>query len=343
MHLYLKQTKRTQKALCTLRLLGFAALVSSQTALAGSVAVPNSFSANTPAVAAEVNANFNAVKTAVDDNDSRIATLETTISNLQATVSSLQATITSQATTISDLQATVTSQDTTISNLQTTVASLQNNSVLALDGKLQLVTDVDGNATAQFSGVNVQVINGVDQATVNGLGNLIIGYNAARTLGGAVCSDGQYVLQADCEAAGEIWAVSHKSGSHNLVGGDQNSYSATGGLILGVSNVINRDYAVVSGGVSNTASGLNSSVSGGADNTASGDSSSISGGQNSLASGANSSVSGGFGNTASGIQSSVSGGANNIASGTQSSVSGGASRTASGVDNWAAGSLFEVQ
>ena len=45
-------------------------------ALAGSVTIPNTFVAATPAVAAEVNANFAAVKAAVDDNDARITALE---------------------------------------------------------------------------------------------------------------------------------------------------------------------------------------------------------------------------------------------------------------------------
>lgn len=36
--------------------------------------IPNTFTAGTPAVAAQVNANFSAVKTAVDDNDARITT-----------------------------------------------------------------------------------------------------------------------------------------------------------------------------------------------------------------------------------------------------------------------------
>ena len=42
--------------------------------------IPNTFVANTPAVADEVNANFSACKTAVDDNDSRVAALESAVS-----------------------------------------------------------------------------------------------------------------------------------------------------------------------------------------------------------------------------------------------------------------------
>lgn len=43
---------------------------------AGEVAIPNTFTSGTPAKADEVNENFNAVKSSVDDNDSRITTLE---------------------------------------------------------------------------------------------------------------------------------------------------------------------------------------------------------------------------------------------------------------------------
>jgi len=45
-------------------------------AMAGEVTLPNTFSANTPAVADEVNANFTAVKTAVDNNNARLNVLE---------------------------------------------------------------------------------------------------------------------------------------------------------------------------------------------------------------------------------------------------------------------------
>ena len=64
---------------------------------AGDLNIPNTFTADTPAVAAEVNANFNAVETEVDDNDGRI-TINTneinTFNTLKTTVDDNDARIT---------------------------------------------------------------------------------------------------------------------------------------------------------------------------------------------------------------------------------------------------------
>jgi hypothetical protein len=62
--------RRARFALATLLAL------SAAPATAGQLTVPNSFTAGTPAKAGEVNANFTAVKTAVDDNDGRLDVLE---------------------------------------------------------------------------------------------------------------------------------------------------------------------------------------------------------------------------------------------------------------------------
>lgn len=57
-------------------IIGVAAiLMISSTASAGALTIPNTFTAGTPAVAADVNTNFSAIKTAVDDNDARINTV----------------------------------------------------------------------------------------------------------------------------------------------------------------------------------------------------------------------------------------------------------------------------
>lgn len=72
----LEEVQTLKKSLITL---GIATLMaSSSTALlASSVTIPNTFTSGTPALASEVNGNFTAVETAVNDNDSRITTLET--------------------------------------------------------------------------------------------------------------------------------------------------------------------------------------------------------------------------------------------------------------------------
>ncbi|MBU1168724.1 MAG: hypothetical protein KKD44_04080 [Proteobacteria bacterium] len=61
---------------------------------AAEVVIPNSFSAGEPAVADEVNDNFDAIKTAVDDNDGRIEALEAALASLFAEISNQTNTVT---------------------------------------------------------------------------------------------------------------------------------------------------------------------------------------------------------------------------------------------------------
>ncbi len=68
------------------------ALSASEAAL-GQTQVPNTFQSGQPARAAEVNANFSAVETGINDNDNRIMNNETDITNNSATISSNTATI----------------------------------------------------------------------------------------------------------------------------------------------------------------------------------------------------------------------------------------------------------
>ncbi len=233
--------------------------------------------------------------------------------------------------------------------LRERVAALEANSVLSLNG--HLVLDSSGTyPTARFNKVNVQIVNGQGNTnTVNGVGNLIVGYNAERPSGvrSEECSSGEHTSQSDCEGAGQTWALNHKSGSHNIVVGDQHNYSSFAGTVLGFQNTSNRDAASVVGGYQNSARGKYSSVAGGQLNRASGFSSSTCGGLSNLASGINASVSGGFANKATGQSSSVSGwngneanehtaavsgGVGNKANALNSSVSGGVQNTASGTD-----------
>jgi hypothetical protein len=165
-----------------------------------------------------------------------------------------------------------------------------------------------------FEGCNVHVRSGSGATdgdtgagvSVNGLGNLIVGYDESN-------------------------GINDKSGSHNLVVGERHSYKSYAGFVAGENNEVSGDYSSVSGGYGNTASGNGSSVSSGLRNTASGPWSSVTGGKDNSASGNYSSVSGGDFNSASGNYSSVSGGYFNSASDTWSWVSGGYLNSGSGL------------
>ena len=102
--------------------------------------------------------------------------------------------------------------------------------------------------TLDISGINVRIHNGsgTTGGPVDGLGNLIVGYNE---LGDPSGDD--------------------RTGSHNLVTGQQNSFSSYGGLVAGQSNTVSGPWSSVSGGYDNTASGYFSSVSGGSNRSAS--------------------------------------------------------------------------
>ena len=278
------------------------AALASDSADADPVTTPNTFTSGSPAVAAEVNANFLAFETAVNDNDARIEALRAENDEFAKTNDDLLQRVQELEAFIVELRAVISLQD-----------------------------DNQGNPAVVFSGVNVHINNGQGATeSINGLGNLIVGYDEPTQSTVAVCSDGQFESEADCIANNESFLAIHKSGSHNVIVGQEHNYSRSAALIAGMQNTVNADNSSVTGGQANLASGPRSSISAGQQNTASGVLSSVSGGQVNRASGNASSISGGSANTASGPDSSVSGGGNNTASGNQSSVSGGASNGANG-------------
>jgi hypothetical protein len=161
---------------------------------------------------------------------------------------------------------------------------------------------VGGKPTIQFSGVNVQVVNGEGKTSaVNGAGNLIIGYD---------------------EEPGS------QTGSHDLMLGTKQAYTSYGSILGGLGNTASGANTVVLG-EANLAEGGQSGVLGGGGNKATGRQAQVLGGSGDLASGVASVVSAGSENTASAQWATVSGGRHNIASGEWSSVSGGGLNVAS--------------
>lgn len=256
--------------------------IGSQTARADSVSIPHTFVAGTPAVAAEVNACFTAVKTAVDDNDARIAALESALADLQARLA---------------------------------YVSIDANTINGLAGPHVIFTGANVHVRSGSGYTD-------DDSTLTGLGNLIVGYNEERATpvvgrGGAhnivVGFEHEYSSYGGL-VAGDTNTISSScasvsGGYDNTAGADASSVSG------GFTNTAAWQYSSVSGGYDNTASGYGSSVSGGAMNIADGSYSSIIGGYDSDALGSYSSVSGGYRNEADDYYSSVSGGQNRSVSG----------------------------
>jgi hypothetical protein len=205
---------------------------------------------------------------------------------------------------VTDLQSAVSDLHGRVSTLESANTALTGR-VSALETTLSKVSYTDsglnGKPTLKISGANLQIVSGSGSTTgtVNGEGNLIIGYD-------------------------ENPSNHAQTGSNNLVLGNGQSFTSYGGLIAGRFNTLSGGFADVFGS-GNTASANYSSVSGGTSNTASGPESSVSGGYNNTASVDFSSVSGGDSNTGSGVFSSVSGGRSNTASGFWSSILGGQS------------------
>ena len=100
--------------------------------------------------------------------------------------------------------------------------------LLAGVSRVQLDDGQGGTAeTIRFDGVNLQVTNGTGRTgqEPNGTGNLIVGYN--RT---------------------PVDRPADRTGSHNIVCGDQNNYTSWGSLITGTRNISAARFANVLGG-----------------------------------------------------------------------------------------------
>ena len=208
----------------------------------------------------------------------RLANLEAAVSSLTAAVTALQTEnaaqstlLQSQASAIAALQSALTKQIAdskayTDSMGTSTLASAKtytDGNVAPLADKLTHFSR-SGNEV-YITGANLNIRNGLGHSytSLNGLGNLVVGYNELRT---------------------GTDAVNTRTGSHNFVIGLQNNFSSAGAIVAGSNNNSTNYMASVYGGTGNTASGLYAHISGGYNNTASGNWSNIGGGRDKVAS-----------------------------------------------------------
>jgi hypothetical protein len=201
---------------------------------------------------------------------------------------------------------------------------------------------VGGKPTIKFTGVNLQVVSGsgATNGAVNGVGNLVLGYDE-NPAGRAQTGSHDLIL-------GQRQAF---TGYGELVGGYNDAATGAYASVLGVNSTASGSYSSVTGGNANVASATGASISGGLYNKATTSYSSIGGGCSNLAGTGTvslsstctntssyphsfASVSGGTGNTAAGPESAISGGQSNFANGNYASVAGGSNNSAPGL--WSA-------
>jgi hypothetical protein len=191
-----------------------------------------------------------------------------------------------------------------VTALQKQVTALQNNTALAL---APFVT-VDPNPqlgvpgpNITFHNANIHIVNGMGQTQlVNGLGNLIIGYNDD-----PINENNTTLFAPTALVSGD------RGGSHNLVMGRWNRYlsSSFGGIIAGEGNSIFGECNSVLGGESNLVVQGNANV--------------VVGGARSQASGSGAVISGGWGNATNSSYAVICGGAGSVANAWGSVIVGG--------------------
>src|SRR4051794_1537782 len=112
---------------------------------------------------------------------------------------------------------------------------------------------VGGKPTVRFAAGNVQIVNGARAtATVNGTGNLVLGYDENPSAHPQTGSHDLILGRNDSF-----------TGYSQLVAGFQNTATGNYSAVLGSSNSVARNYSTVTGGRNNTTNGIGASVSGG--------------------------------------------------------------------------------
>ncbi len=190
------------------------------------------------------------IVSSLDALTAQVAELTTYVANLEADVATNAAMIEYNTTNVGVLLDSVYEvgeqqavQAAEVAALQTTVDDL-----VVSTGALTSITDVmevNSDGDVVFEATNVRIVSGAgsSDATPNGTGNLIVGYDE---------NDG----------------TDTKTGSHNFVVGPNHSYQTFGGIVAGSNNAIEGDgHAMAIGGHGNTVSGEHSIAIGGWDST----------------------------------------------------------------------------
>ena len=206
----------------------------SSAALASDVTIPNTFTAGTAAVAAEVNANFTAVKTAVDDNNTNIGTNATDIATNAAAISTnttnIGANTTAIGTNTTNIGANTTAIGTNTTNIGANTTAIGTNTTNIGTN----TTDIANNATDIATNATNIATNAADIATLQQNGNssgVTCAGNDANDIMvrvGPVCVD-KYEASVWSTADGSMSGTQYGDGSDNYPGGcSDNANGCTG-------------------------------------------------------------------------------------------------------------------
>ena len=187
------------------------ALVIPLAVAAGTVTVPNTFINGTAADADAVNENFDAVKTAVDDNDSRITTAQSTADSNSAGISLSAPVISGNTSNISTNTAEISSSATAISGNTSNISA----NTTAISGNTTSISSLASLSDAQA--LEIAAL----QAQLGALEALVESYHPPRFI---ACLDG--VTVADNET-GLLWERKTTTGGvHDVT--NTYSWSSTG-------------------------------------------------------------------------------------------------------------------
>lgn len=208
------------------------------------------------------------------DLEKAVAALSQTTKDQQARLSAQDERITAQANTIANqassiatLNAALTKEvadrvsyaDARGAQALADAKSYSDNKLAPMADKLVHFSRVGNEVYIRGANLNIQNGKGTTYAAgVNGLGNLIVGYNELR----------------NNAASPDV-----RLGSHNLVLGQGNNFSQTGAILTGINNASTAHFASVLGGTGNSANAYYSVVVGGYNNNTNGGWSTILGGR----------------------------------------------------------------